>query len=133
MMTFRIALLSLCVPLLGLPGAHAATKYYKWVDAQGSTHYTQTPPPPSRVAKRAVKTVTVTQHVNGSSVPGYAPQARPMAPVAPPIAPVTQSTTVLVQPPGGSTAAANAPSTALPSPSTTNTVETGNNNALPDR
>ena len=78
MMTWRIPLFSLAVLTLCAAPVHAADKYYKWVDAQGATHYTQTPPPASK-ARKVLKTVTVSRHVNGSSVPGYAPQTPAVA------------------------------------------------------
>jgi hypothetical protein len=33
-----------CVCLLALPSLEAATTVYKWVDAEGSTHYSEAPP-----------------------------------------------------------------------------------------
>jgi len=61
--------------LLALP-AHA-DKVYKWVDAEGNTQYTQTPPPPS------VQTDTV--HLPTDPPPAAAPAAAPAD--APPPAP----------------------------------------------
>jgi len=41
--------------------SHAA-QFYKWVDDQGSTHYTQTPPP-----QKSIKKVNVSTHVPADS------------------------------------------------------------------
>jgi hypothetical protein len=39
-----------------------ATPFYKWVDEQGATHYTQTPPP-----QKVVKKVVVSAHIPADS------------------------------------------------------------------
>lgn len=36
------------ISLFGLNATSFAKDYYKWVDAQGSTHYTTTPPPKAK-------------------------------------------------------------------------------------
>nr|HPQ95865.1 DUF4124 domain-containing protein [Thiolinea sp.] len=44
---FRQPCLSLILPVaLGLLSISVQAEIYKWVDADGKTHYSQTPPPP---------------------------------------------------------------------------------------
>ena len=42
--------------LSALSTSVSATQYYKWVDAQGSTHYTKTPPPRNAKKQGSVNT-----------------------------------------------------------------------------
>ncbi len=58
---------------LALTPAHAETKYYKWVDAQGSTHYTELPPPNVKVRKKAVVKVNTYTPTQVSRMTGTAP------------------------------------------------------------
>ncbi len=47
---------------VGLSHVSHASQFYKWVDEQGATHYTQTPPP-----QKPVKKVNVSTHVPADS------------------------------------------------------------------
>ena len=137
MTMLRTPLLGLGVLLLCAAPVHAADKYYKWVDAQGTTHYTQTPPPASK-ARKVLKTVTVSRHVNGSSVPGYAPQTPAVAANSAAPAPASAATPAPTQataPAAGPAPVASltpAPSGNPVAPGSTAVAEgaTGNNVAL---
>lgn len=132
-MIARVSLMSALWLGLALSPAHAADKYYKWVDAKGSTHYTQTPPPASK-ARKVLKSVTVSRHVNGSSVPGYT-SAAPAATAAPTSGNAAQPNTSATSTPGTAPSASLNPSangsavqTGIP---TVSEAATGNNTALP--
>lgn len=129
MTMLRTPLLGLGVLLLCVAPVHAADKYYKWVDAQGTTHYTQTPPPASK-ARKVLKTVTVSRHVNGSSVPGYAPQT-PAVPASA-ATPAPTQTTAPAAGPAPVASLTPAPSGNPVAPGSTAVAEgaTGNNVAL---
>ena len=87
-----------------------AQQYYKWVDANGSTHYTTTPPP--KGSKRLDKVSTYgTSHQNTNPTTHRGQQATPDATPnvtqqAPQTAPSTPTNTVKPQ----SQPSANAPS-----------------------
>jgi len=66
-MRTRLALLAL-LGVFGAAGAHAGD-YYKWTDAQGTVHYSQTPPP-----GQAAKTVYVNDNAPTSLPPGFGNQ-----------------------------------------------------------
>ena len=51
----RPALIAICLAFLS---PNVAAKMYKWVDEQGNTHYTQTPPPKSAQQARQLKVHT---------------------------------------------------------------------------
>ena len=72
------------VTLLLCSSQNYAQQYYKWMDANGSTHYTTTPPP--KGAKSLNKITTY-----GSSHPNVAPPTAPQAQNEAP-QPVTQQT-----------------------------------------
>lgn len=62
--------LLLCLPL----SAMAETKVYRWVDAQGQVHYSQTPPPDIGAQAHSTRTVP------SSAAPAAATPAKPAAP-----------------------------------------------------
>ena len=66
-MRVRLALLAV-LGVLGATSAHAGD-YYKWTDAQGTVHYSQTPPP-----GQAAKTVYVNDNAPTSLPPGFGNQ-----------------------------------------------------------
>ncbi|MEL4891303.1 DUF4124 domain-containing protein [Xanthomonas protegens] len=45
-----------CLPLLAVSGMLGATTLYQWKDAQGVTHYAETPPPGGKYQVRKVDT-----------------------------------------------------------------------------
>lgn len=58
-MLFRRSQVLLCgLVLLGQSSLLYAQDFYKWVDAHGSTHYTTTPPPKSKVIHQKGKVQT---------------------------------------------------------------------------
>ncbi|WP_411909639.1 DUF4124 domain-containing protein [Acinetobacter towneri] len=52
----RLSCLSASLILIFATSAVSAKQYYKWVDANGSTHYTTTPPPKTAKKKGKVDT-----------------------------------------------------------------------------
>ncbi|MDO5542788.1 MAG: DUF4124 domain-containing protein [Acinetobacter sp.] len=52
----RLSCLSASLILIFATSSVSAKQYYKWVDANGSTHYTTTPPPKSAKKKGKVDT-----------------------------------------------------------------------------
>ena len=66
-MRVRLALLAV-LGVLGATSAHAGD-YYKWTDAQGTVHYSQTPPP-----GLAAKTVYVNDNAPPPLPPGFGNQ-----------------------------------------------------------
>jgi hypothetical protein len=58
------------VSLLGLGPAAHAQQFYKWVDASGATHYSQTPPPAS--ASQVKKPVQVSSKLPADSASAIA-------------------------------------------------------------
>ena len=76
---------SLLATLMLVSTTNFAQDYYKWVDSQGTTHYTKTPPPKS--AKNLGKIATQGFH---NSAPTKVVEPQP---------PITQQPTVAQQPP----------------------------------
>lgn len=66
-----ISRITLACALIGSSAALWAKDYYKWVDANGSTHYTTTPPPKSVQKKGKVQTYGWN---NSASTTGRSPQ-----------------------------------------------------------
>ncbi|MFM6958637.1 MAG: DUF4124 domain-containing protein [Acinetobacter sp.] len=60
------------VTLLFCSSQNYAQQYYKWMDANGSTHYTTTPPPKGAKSLNKISTY-------GSSHPNVAPPTAPQA------------------------------------------------------
>lgn len=74
----RLSCLSASLILIFATSAVSAKQYYKWVDANGSTHYTTTPPP-----KTAKKKGKVDTYGWKNSAPTVATPANPTANSAP--------------------------------------------------
>lgn len=124
----------LSIGLMGLAlsqPAQATAKFYKWVDSSGSTHYTQTPPPGSKLARS--KTVMVSTHIPVD--------ARKVAEKATATTSTTQTTTT-TNTNGTTTTTVAVPAAASltpgangqpvePGASTVTQQATGNNTALP--
>lgn len=77
----------------------SAKEYYKWVDRNGSTHYTTTPPPKNARHQGKIDTYGASRN---SSAPAAAAQPESQAtaePTAPPVVPVVnnQSNTAPVE------------------------------------
>ena len=69
----KIITTTFLVLTLGSTSQSFAQQYYKWVDHQGSTHYTETPPP-----KNAKNKTTITTY--GHHVSPSAPSTAPVTP-----------------------------------------------------
>jgi len=69
-----------------------ATKIYQWVDEQGRTHFTQTPPPAGKEAQR-IEPSYVTPSSSGTT---YTETTRPAEPAAATDEPSTDEAEVLV-------------------------------------
>lgn len=70
--------------LLALNTSSFAKDYYKWVDAQGSTHYTTTPPPKAKGIKERGKIQTYGATNNSAThvvTPNNNAEAKSQAPV----------------------------------------------------
>ena len=69
-----------------------AQEFYKWVDSNGSTHYTTTPPPKAKGVKQKGKIDTYGAQKSSSS--SYIPPSTvPQTTTAPPQAPATSAAT----------------------------------------
>lgn len=84
--------------------AQAEQRYYKWIDQNGSTQYTQTPPPAN--AKKVLKTLNISTYQPSTSASTTAPAAaqsqaatNSAAPTAtPPSAPAATVTAPIIAP-----------------------------------
>ncbi|WP_353167918.1 DUF4124 domain-containing protein [Acinetobacter sp.] len=85
-----------------------AKQYYKWVDSNGSTHYTTTPPPKNARNKSKVDTYGY----RGTSSPTNQPAAQPATP--PNNQPNTQQNTPQQGQPANAAPVINPPNTQLP-------------------
>lgn len=85
----KTVLLSTLVSFAAISSTTQAKQYYKWVDNQGSTHYTTTPPPKNARSKSKVNTYGY----HGDSAPVATHSNPPTAPVS------TQSTPAPVNTP----------------------------------
>lgn len=116
------------VAVLGIASHSHAQHFYKWVDKNGSTHYTLTPPPKN--AKKQGRIFTINDTPSGS-------QYRPPAPET--NTPTQNSTTPTTTPqPNGTPVAepvaepvANLPPLVIPN--TSSTANKGERLALPPR
>ena len=90
----RLSCLSASLILIFATSAVSAKQYYKWVDANGSTHYTTTPPP--KTAKKKGKVDTYGWKNSAPTV------ATPASPAVNPVPSATnpQATTTTNQPVG---------------------------------
>lgn len=83
--------------LLGLSALSTATfandTFYKWVDAKGSTHYTQTPPPKGAKSLGTMKTY---RDYSLPTQPAPAPVSQPVAEQS--TSPYNSSQTVVAEP-----------------------------------
>lgn len=89
----------------------AAEKYYKWIDQQGTTQYTQDPPPAN--ARKVLKSVVVSHHIP-MTTPSHSPET----------ATPTTAPNVKTNAAAPATSTPEAPSAASPnqSPSPTNQI-----------
>lgn len=123
MSSLKTSLLAIgSVALLGLTSASYAQHFYKWVDKNGSTHYTLTPPPKN--AKKQGRIFTINDTPSGS-------QYRPPSAV-PENASTTDNTPTQNNPniPSADQPVANVPSVPVP---TSTTARKGEHLALPPR
>lgn len=109
------------VALLGLASHGHAQHFYKWVDKNGSTHYTLTPPPKN--AKKQGRIFTINDTPSGS-------QYRPPSSV-PENASTTDTTPTTTNP---NIPSADQPTNVVPAPvPTSTTANKGEHLALPPR
>ena len=71
-----------CLALLAwLPAAHAATQVYKWVDENGVTHYTDTPPKEGwQYEERVVLDATAVEPMPADAAAAASQAAKPTGP-----------------------------------------------------
>ena len=66
--------LAACFCALLVSAVASAEQFYKWIDAQGTTHYTEDPPPPSATNSSEVRVST--RQPSGSDAAPPAPAAK---------------------------------------------------------
>ena len=94
--TLKMAVNTLIISSIVMASGHAlADNFYKWVDSQGTTHYTKTPPPKTAKKRSTVETYGFTPPSDGTTAtepttpsaadPAAAPVTPPPAAEAPPV------------------------------------------------